>query len=352
MRHRLILPIVLAALAFPAAAAAYPWPVKPFDRQHPVRGFFGDPRTVFAADVSENGIEGPGSFTFHQGVDIAAPDGTAIYAVANGRIRYDGAATMDLVTPGGTMVFQYFHIVGVVGEGQHVTARKTVLGYVQAPYGHVHVTEIRHGHVVNPLQRGHLTPYADHTRPTVARIIVENQNGVIQQSQGLCGRVQLVADAFDTPPMRVPGKFQGLPVGPALVTWTITHNSRVVVRKHVAADFRDRLPPNSRFWDVYARGTYQNDTRFGKAQYASTPGRYLFLLSRRFDTKTLRNGAYLITVRATDVRGNTGIRSTMFSVLNSGSGCEGSLASASPPAPPVELPARASSGQGKPSSEP
>ena len=352
MRHRLLLSIVLAALALPAGAAAYPWPIKPFDRQHPVRGFFGDPRTVFVSGVSENGIEGPGSFTFHQGVDIAAPDGTAIYAVTNGRIRYEGAATLDLIAPGGTTVFQYFHIVGVVGEGQHVTARQTVLGYVQAPYGHVHVSEIRRGHVVNPLQRGHLTPYADHTRPTVARILVENQNGVVQKPLGICGKVQLVADAFDTPPMRVPGKFDGLPVAPALVTWTITRNSRVIVRKHVAADFRHRLPPNSRFWDVYARGTYQNDTRFGKAQYASTPGRYLFLLSRRFDTKSLRNGAYLITVRATDVRGNTGVRTTMFSVLNSGGGCAGSLASASPPAPPVELPARASSGQGRPSSEP
>jgi hypothetical protein len=352
MRHRLLLSIVLAAVALPAAAAAYPWPIKPFDRQHPVRGFFGDPRTVFVTGVSDNGIEGPGSFTFHQGVDIAAPDGTPVYAVADGRIRYEGAATLDLVTRGGTAVFQYFHIVSVVGEGQHVQARQTVLGYVQAPYGHVHVTEIEHGHVVNPLQRGHLTPYADHTRPTVSRILVENQNGIVQPSLGLCGRVQLVADTFDTPPMRVPGRFDGLPVSPALVTWTITRNSKVVLKRRVAADFRHRLPPNSRFWDVYARGTYQNDTRFGRAQYASTPGRYLFLLSKRFDTKKLRNGDYLLTVRATDIRGNTGIRSTSFSVLNSNGGCRGSLAAESPPAPPVELPTQASSRQPRPSAEP
>jgi Peptidase family M23 len=352
MRPRLILvSIVLAALALPAAAAAYPWPIKPFDRQHPVRGNFGDPRTVFAADVSDNGIEGPGSFTFHQGVDIAAPDGTPIYAIANGRINYEGAATLNLVTRG-DVTFQYFHIVSVVGEGQRVTARRTVLGYVQAPYGHVHITEIRRGHVVNPLQRGHLTPYVDHTRPTVAKILVENQNGVVQTTLGLCGKVALVADAFDTPPMRVPGKFGGLPVAPALVTWMITRNAKVVLRTRVAADFRHRLPPNSHFWDVYARGTYQNDTRFGRAQYASTPGRYLFLLAPRFDTKTLRNGSYLITVRATDIRGNTGSRSTLFSVLNTNGGCRGSLASESPPAPPVDLQGRASDGQPRPSSEP
>ena len=351
MRHRLLLSIVLAFLAVPAAAAAYPWPVKPFDRQHAIRGFFGDPRTVFEAGVSDNGIEGPGSFSFHQGVDIAAPDGTPIYAIADGRVHYLGAATLNLVTRTGA-TFQYFHIISVVGEGQRVTARQTVLGYVQPPFGHVHISEIRHGHVVNPLQRGHLTPYADHTVPTVSRILVEDQNGVVEKPLGLCGRVQLAADAFDTPPLRVPGTFGGLPVAPALVTWRITHNSRVVVRTHVAADFRTRVPPNSRFWSVYARGTYQNDTRFGRAQYAATPGRYLFLLSSRFDTTTLKNGAYVLTVRATDVRGNTGKRSTVFTVLNSGGGCRSSLAAAAPPAPPVELPARSSSPQPSPSSEP
>jgi len=357
MRHRLpVLPLLLLAAAFPAAAAAYPWPVKPFDRQHPIRGFFGDPRTVFSSGVSDNGIEGPGAFSFHQGVDIVAPDGTPVYAIADGRVHYLGAATLNLVTRSG-VTFQYFHVIAVVGEGEHVTARQTVLGYVQAPYGHVHISEIRGGHVVNPLQRGHLTPYADHTIPTVARILVENQDGVVQRPDDICGRVQLVADAYDTPPVPVPGAFAGLPVSPALVTWTITRNSRVVVPLHVAADFRRRLPPNSRFWTVYARGTYQNDTRFGKEQYPATPGRYLFLLAPRFDTRTLRNGDYLVTVRATDERGNTGKRSTQISVGNSGGGCAGSLeAAGAPPAPPVELSRSASHhahpDQPSPSSEP
>src|ERR1700730_14677417 len=29
-----------------AGPFAYHWPIKPFDRQHPIRGDFGDPRTV------------------------------------------------------------------------------------------------------------------------------------------------------------------------------------------------------------------------------------------------------------------------------------------------------------------
>jgi len=39
----------------------YPWPLEPFDRPHPVRGYFNDPR-----------ISGS-SRAFHFGIDIAAP---------------------------------------------------------------------------------------------------------------------------------------------------------------------------------------------------------------------------------------------------------------------------------------
>ncbi|MGZ6266594.1 MAG: hypothetical protein ACXWN4_06790, partial [Candidatus Limnocylindrales bacterium] len=44
---------------------SYDWPVKPFDRQHPVRAFLNDPR-----------IGKHGSRAFHFGIDVAAPDGT------------------------------------------------------------------------------------------------------------------------------------------------------------------------------------------------------------------------------------------------------------------------------------
>src|SRR6266700_5037327 len=107
---------VLLALALPAAAAAYPWPVRPFDKQHPIRGFFGDPRTVFENGVLAGGFDGPGFFSFHQGIDISAPDGTPIYPVVSGTARYLGAAVLN-VNAGNDVVFQYFHVVPIVGEG-------------------------------------------------------------------------------------------------------------------------------------------------------------------------------------------------------------------------------------------
>ena len=249
---RLAIVLLLSALAFAGAAAAYPWPVKPFNQQHPIRGFFGDPRAVFLNGVLAGGFDGPAFFSFHQGIDISAPDGTPVYPVVSGTAHYLGAATLN-IDAGNDLIFQYFHIVPIVGEGQEVIARRTILGYVQAPYGHVHMTEISGIHSVNPLQNGHLTPFLDRTKPTIRDVVIRNQTGDVQTPLGLCGRIQLAVDAFDTPPVPVPGKFGGLPVAPALVRWYVSRLSGVaVIPWKTAADFRVDVPGNSHFTDVYA----------------------------------------------------------------------------------------------------
>src|SRR5581483_5030456 len=122
---RRLLLVLLLALALPStASAAYSWPLRPFNKQHPIRGF-----------------DGPGFFSFHQGIDIAAPNGTPVYPVMSGTAHYLGAETMNVAVGkvnGVDTTFQYFHITPIVGEGAHVIARKTVIGYVARPYGHVH----------------------------------------------------------------------------------------------------------------------------------------------------------------------------------------------------------------------
>ena len=93
MRRTLAI-VAAAAAAFPASAAAYSWPVKPFFQPHPIRGGFGDPRTVFTDTADTDGMTGPGSFTFHNGVDITAPYGTPVYPVLSGTVRILSAGSV------------------------------------------------------------------------------------------------------------------------------------------------------------------------------------------------------------------------------------------------------------------
>src|SRR5262245_13569833 len=301
------------------AAASYHWPVKPFDKQHPVRGSFGDPRTIFNAAPTLHGVlSGGGDFQFHKGVDISAPNGTAVYPVLSGVVTQVNARDEWVeVNSGDGRIFEYWHIRAAVGAGSAVEAGKTVLGHVIRPAAHVHLSELNGGRYVNPLPPGHLGPYDDHTTPRVTSISLRrSETSRDQLPNKVSGRVLLIAAAEDDPTISAPGSWHGLPVAPALVTWKIrTWTGKVVLGPQVAADFRHTLP-GSNLWSVYARGTYQNMAVLGHHYSWEQPGSYLFRLGPAFNTRRLRNGTYDLVVTATDIRGNSGSLKRRFTVEN------------------------------------
>jgi hypothetical protein len=201
---------------------SYGWPVAPFNRQHPIRGGFGDPRTVFLSPPTRAGLyHGAGSFLFHQGVDISAPDGTAVYPVADGTV-----SSLDpervFVDSGGGDRFEYWHIVAAVKVGDHVSINRTVLGHIIRGTRHVHLTEVDAGRVTDPLLPGHLTPYRDTTTPEVTSIQFRiRDDAPALMPNFLRGSVELVAEAYDTPTVPVTGPWNGMPMTPALVTWRV-----------------------------------------------------------------------------------------------------------------------------------
>src|SRR5712692_8228540 len=114
--------LVVSAIAFAIAAshaAAYPWPVKPFDVQHAIRGNFDDPRALRGSvDASGNN-----PLSFHSGVDIQAPDGTAVYAVESGQVTYPSASAVAVASPStfalAPLIFDYWHVVPAVAPLQY-----------------------------------------------------------------------------------------------------------------------------------------------------------------------------------------------------------------------------------------
>jgi murein DD-endopeptidase MepM/ murein hydrolase activator NlpD len=92
-----------------AADSSYGWPVKPFDQPHPVRGSFGDPRTIFVGPPSLRTLmSGAGSFQFHFGIDVSAPDGTPVYPVVSGHVLSENADRV-FVDAGDGRTFEYWH---------------------------------------------------------------------------------------------------------------------------------------------------------------------------------------------------------------------------------------------------
>jgi hypothetical protein len=183
----------------------------------------------------------------------------------------------------------------------------------------LHFSEVAAGgRTVDPLLAGHLTPYQDTTRPTVAAVIARDAGGNALEPFAVHGRITFIANASDLPAALLPRAIRGFPISafardrfavvPAAVTWSLSRlNGQAVVRRTTAVDFRRGLPPEASFWRIYARGTYQNRAPIVTRYHKLMPGRYfLNLTPSTLDTRKLRDGMYVLIVTAIDVRGNEG----------------------------------------------
>jgi hypothetical protein len=188
---------------------------------------------------------------------------------------------------------------------------------VKADAGHVHLTEMSAGKIVNPLVGGHLTPYDDNTDPEVRSILFRSHGDELLPNF-LRGLVEIVAEAYDFPTLPVPGPWVNMPTAPAVLTWRVDDlDGNPVVPETTAVDFRQTIPDNSQFWHYYGRGTYQNFCVFGPHFSWAQPGCFLFALTRQpWDTKSIPDGVYDIVVTAMDIRGNQGSRSRRFTIHN------------------------------------
>jgi murein DD-endopeptidase MepM/ murein hydrolase activator NlpD len=295
---RLSLSVLAITLASASAATAYSWPLKPFKEPHPIRGTFGDPR--FHLDA-----EGQLS-AFHFGVDIVARDGAPVYSVSRGVVVRRHRDSVTIGRSSGHR-FGYWHIRPVVKSGRHVRLHQLV-GYVLKGWGHVHFAESFRGSYRNPLRRGALTPFNDHTLPTVASVQLLTSGGSPANLQHVAGAIDIVANIYDTPPLAPPPPWDVARLAPASVWWDIRDAKGAVVESNLAAYFDFALPPADLYSWIYAAGTYQNKPH--------RPGQYIFWLAHGLDTTGLPNGAYTLEVIASDTRNNVGTATVALTIAN------------------------------------
>ena len=258
-------------------------------------------------------INGPGPFSFHAGVDISAPGGTAVYAVASGTVyipdvkeAYLRGRPVALGVRGKGVRFEYWHVRPVVVSGRRVAAHQ-LLGRVISKWGHLHLTEMWGERAVNPLRVGGLTPYEDHTSPTIISVRIYRDGKYPPPATALSGKVDLVVDAYDTPQMK--SNWAWARVTPALIRWRLLNeaNGKVVVPTQTPVDFRlDR--PKTALTNVFAPRTRQNGSK--------RAGIYNFWLVRGFDSSRFPNGAYELVVLVSDTRGNTARKTVQLTVGN------------------------------------
>jgi hypothetical protein len=266
------------------AQPTYGWPLKPFDRPHPVRAYLNDPRILGRAR------------SFHFGIDISAPKGrqVPVYAVEA------GTASLAIMIRGARS-FGYWHVIPAVRPGERVR-RHQLIGKSMG-WNHIHFAEYSGGNWINPLRPGGLGPYSDTTVPTVTAVTFE-RNQIALDRNHVTGTCSLVLEAFDTASSVQPAPW---PVVPASIRWRMLQGGRQLTGWKRVLDSRQNLPKD-RFDSVYAAGTAQN--------HPGVPGRYRFVLARRWSADVLPNGRYAVEVQAEDIRGNRVTARISFSVAN------------------------------------
>jgi hypothetical protein len=306
------------------------WPVKPQNRQHPIRGSFLDPRPH--PDLGA---------IYHEGIDVAVRDDRPeagappsrthrVFAIEGGPVH--------VATPGGARGFAhvghfgYGHIEPVVLTGETVTPGQHI-GWTCKGDWHVHLSEFvftTGGRIsVNPLRPGgKVGPYVDTAAPDIrevrfftvatpawgrrpttsaARLPAAGQR---LPKGGLRGRVDVRVRVSD--PQSFVGWFRDLPHLAAphhpfgLAVAVVDLGSGRIVRRREAYRAEQLLDqPAGRH---FAPGTEQNLPAKGclrRHAELSCDGIYWFrLFPQGWDTTRMPDGAYEVRVRAWDVAGN------------------------------------------------
>lgn len=323
------------------------WPVAPLHESHYVRGGFLDVRDGY-----------------HFGIDITVddsapePDAPAgrshrVYAIDGGRLRARNNTGKCQDRRASVGNFAYWHMDPVLPVGSRVRPGQ-MIGWTCIGEWHLHLSESQKVNGrdiwVNPLHRGgKLTPYIDTSAPEVRDIAfftpeqtrfvpgerrAEEAGTRLDLSEPLTGQVQLRV-AVDDPqlPQGVVGEGSRLlnSIHPYEMYITISDGAGQVVfdQRSFRADVQPGSPLGGRLPLVshYSPGTrvnkHANTCMIAGAEIDCRARMILNPLARVgnllgvLDTSRFADGAFTMTVRASDITGNVAVASASFCVDNS-----------------------------------
>jgi hypothetical protein len=184
--------ILFILIIIPIAINPYPWPISPFNTQHPITATLGEYRPPYGSLGKH----------FHWGVDIGESAGVSVFSVKSGVIEGKGNEYVIIDN------YRYVHITPKVNIGDSVIAFVDTIGIIKdigtpgSAGDHLHFAEGMGGisNRVNPLRTGGLTPYADNAMPAVYggnnyRFYRHGENNII--ASPLYGKVDILTKAKD-----------------------------------------------------------------------------------------------------------------------------------------------------------
>ena len=323
------------------------WPVRPLHAQHPIRGSFLDPR-----GNDDDGLSG-----YHFGIDVNVDDAAPDFGAPAGMSHAVYALEGGVVSTPRTILkhrcinrrldaghFSYWHVSPIVQARQHVRAGQQI-GWSCLGAWHVHVSEWQRAGGrriwVNPLHRGgKIAPYTDTVPPVVAGLaffgppllpwlptksLAAPDSSARLRPAALHGSVEIRARIGD------PQSFLGfLARNPAWPTDFTPYRVAVRIASARGRTVLDRVSfqadqlPQTPYLVHYAPGTVEPDNMMecvGPPALPHCAGSYWFRPLSRFrqefwNTRSVPNGTYRITVRAWDVAGNVGVRTATVTVRN------------------------------------
>ena len=306
------------------------WPLAPKNKAHGVYGTFLNPTTIWPSGMPGAGVG------YHAAIDIAVNDANGpqgVFAIEGGRVHEAKHAVQTTplqqqVNSGvvGIGHFRYAHVVPSVAVGD-VVAPGQQIGHTVPGWWHIHLEELAwvRGErlLLNPLRPGgKLAPVTDGKPPVISAMRIypkadeAKPDPRVLPLDAVRGTVVPVALAMDPFPLKDWPKAPVVPLHVYRASLKLEHAGAVVLERRLFQI--DRVPGPT--WQHYFRPLTRRSAPVAvcvvKKPKDCTSRLWLRLWENGWDTRTVPNGKYALTLTVEDTVGRKASRTLSFRVAN------------------------------------